>query len=535
MRFHPLHTQLPLPHRMNHPMGYVVSTLCELAAKEVQAEIQRHADWTEEVEKGKMFGVLVVEDTEGQTGFLAAYSGQLCGRADWDYFVPAVFDYLQPDGYFKQEEARISDINRQVTELEHSEEMKVAENALQTAQETMATEQEAYKAEMNAAKRRRDEMRATIDNIDEAELIRESQFMKAELRRLKQRHAERVGACELRLRELHEKATVLRRERHQRSDALQRWLFQQFVMLNARGEQRDLLQIFEEYTDGLPPAGAGECCAPRLLQYAYAHQLRPVSIAEFWWGQSPVGEVRRHLAYYPACRGKCQPILTFMLQGLDVEPIYQEQPIEATPDIVYEDEWLMVVNKPAGMLSVPGKMEATSVWSFAREHCPDADGPMIVHRLDMATSGLMVVAKTKEVHRRLQEQFLRREVQKTYLAVLDGRVADTVATKGVISLPLRPDIDDRPRQMVDFKHGKRAVTEYEIIGEDDHGRTIVRLHPLTGRTHQLRVHCAHPQGLNCPILGDTLYGHPADRLHLHAAKITFLHPMTKERLEVVIE
>lgn len=513
-------------------MGYVVPPCCELAAKEVQEEIRKHQEWLEEAEKGKMFGVLVVKDAEGQTGFLAAYSGQLCGRADWDYFVPAVFDFLQPDGYFKQEEARISDINRQVAELEQSPQMKEAGKAVDDARKVMATEIAAYKAEMEAAKRRRDALRTVNKDIDEGELIGESQFMKAELRRLRKRHSETVEACEQRLKDLKEKVNVLRRERHQRSDALQRWLFQQFVMLNARGEQRDLLQIFEEYTDGLPPAGAGECCAPRLLQYAYAHHLRPISIAEFWWGQSPVGEVRRHLAYYPACRGKCLPILTFMLQGLDVEPIHQEHPIDATPEIVYEDEWLMVVNKPAGMLSVPGKMEATSVWSFAREHCPDADGPMIVHRLDMATSGLMVVAKTKDVYRQLQEQFLRREVQKTYMAVLEGRVAEFVVRKGIISLPLRPDLDDRPRQMVDFKHGKRAVTEYEIVGEDEHGRTIVRLHPLTGRTHQLRVHCAHPQGLNCPIFGDPLYGHPADRLHLHAAKISFLHPMMKERLEV---
>ena len=520
---------------MNHPMGYVVSPLCELAAKEVQEEIRRHPDWNEEVEKGKMFGVLVVEDDLGQIGFLAAYSGQLCGRADWEYFVPAVFDYLQPDGYFKQEEARISDINHLVSALEHSQEMSEAEKALETARETMTTEIVAYKAEIEAAKCRRDEMRAANEDIDEKELVRESQFMKAELRRLKKRHAEQIEACDQRLRELQEKVTMLRQERHLRSDALQRWLFRQFVMLNAKGEQRNLLQIFEEYADGLPPAGAGECCAPRLLQYAYTHQLRPVSIAEFWWGQSPVGEVRRHLEYYPACRGKCLPILTFMLQGLDVEPVCQVMPIEAKPDIVYEDEWLMVVNKPAGMLSVPGKVAAASVWSFAREHCPDADGPMIVHRLDMATSGLMVVAKTKEVHRRLQEQFLRREVQKTYVAVLDGRVAATLPTKGTINLPLRPDLDDRPRQMVDFKHGKRAVTEYEIIGENDYGRTIVRLHPLTGRTHQLRVHCAHPQGLNCPILGDVLYGRPADRLHLHATALDLVHPGTGKRAEYDIK
>lgn len=513
---------------MNHPMGYVVSPLCELAAKEVQEEIRRHPDWMEEAEKGKMFGVLIVENDKGQLAFLAAYSGLLSGRADWEYFVPAVFDYLQPDGYFKQEEARISDINHAVAALENSPKRHAAEMALTEAQRRRDEEITAYKKVMETAKLRRDAQRKNGNDDCEDLRVRESQFMKAELRRLKKRHAEVVENCERQLNGIREQVQMMRMERHRRSDALQQWLFEHFVMMNALGERRNLLDIFQNFNQCMPPSGAGECCAPRLLQYAFAHHLKPVSIAEFWWGRSPVGEVRRHLQYYPACRGKCMPILSFMLQGLDVDPVAETLPANIEPEIVYEDDWLMVVNKPAGMLSVPGKVEGPSVWAFARMHCPQAQGPLIVHRLDMATSGLMVVAKTKEAHQGLQQQFLRHEVQKTYVAVLDGHVGDDVPSKGVICLSLRPDLNDRPRQMVDPRHGKRAVTEYVVVGMDDHGRTIVRMHPRTGRTHQLRVHCAHHEGLNCPILGDTLYGRPANRLYLHAAAISFVHPGTGE-------
>ena len=380
MRVHELQTTLLPPKRMNNPFGYEPHPLCLLATEEVRREVIRHADWMAEVEQGKMLGVLVVETPGRHLGYLAAYSGQLCARSDWDFFVPAVFDYLQPDGHFKREEACISDINRRVREMENSLEMREAENALTQAQTVMATEVEAYKNQMVAAKQRRDHIRQTSSEVDQESLLRESQFMKAELHRLKKRHQEKVAACSDQLRRLRQQTQALCEERSRRSDALQKWLFSQFVMCNAQGEHRSLPDIFRDTPQGVPPSGAGECCAPRLLQYAYQHHLRPLCMAEFWWGQSPVGEVRHHGHYYPACRGKCLPILQFMLQGLDVDPAVAPIPQEATPAIIYEDEWLLVVNKPAGMLSVPGKVEAGSVWTFAREHCPEADGPLIVHR-----------------------------------------------------------------------------------------------------------------------------------------------------------
>lgn len=533
MKVHPLHTHLTPPVRLNNPMGYAVDPLCQQAAEEVQRHITSVALWQDEIARGKMFGVLVVEDEEGQLGFLAAYSGLLAERNDWDYFVPAVFDFQQPDGYFKREEAAISAINQQLTLLEQSPRRQEWHARLRQAEEDMEHDLSQWKTAMEAAKQRRDEIRLqitdtqSIDNSHptEEELIRESQWMKAELRRKRQHHQARMAAIKGEGSDLEAEIARLREERKQRSEALQHWLFRHFRLLNGLGECRDLLSIFADTTQSEPPSGAGECCAPKLLQYAFAHHLRPISIAEFWWGRSPEGEIRHHLDYYPACRGKCHPILRHMLRGLDVAPNPHEQAIEATPDILYEDATLLVVCKPAGMLTVPGKSGESSVEDFVRNHCPDADGPLMVHRLDMATSGLLVVAKTKSAHQHLQAQFLHHSIEKAYIARLESPLPPTLPPSGTIRLPLRPSLLDRPRQLVDYLHGKTAITRYEAIGTD-----LVRLHPLTGRTHQLRVHCAHPDGLGIPIKGDTLYGHPAGRLYLHAELLRFDHPDTGKRM-----
>ena len=272
-----------------------------------------------------------------------------------------------------------------------------------------------------------------------------------------------------------------------------------------------------------PPAGAGECAAPKLLQQAYLHGWKPIAMAEFWWGNSPKAEIRHHGYYYPACKGKCEPILQHMLQGLEVE----ENPMLQLPEqgygklkIVYEDEWLLVVNKPSGMLSVPGKGEKESVYSLARQLYPEADGPMIVHRLDMATSGLLIVAKNKKVHQHLQAQFKNHSIRKKYIALLDGIIPQD---EGTIELPICPDPLDRPRQVVDMEYGKPAITHYQVLERRDKC-TRIAFHPHTGRTHQLRVHAAHPSGLHCPIIGDELYGRKDKRLYLHAESIEFTHP-----------
>ena len=394
-----------------------------------------------------------------------------------------------------------------------------------------------------------------LSEEEQASLIRESQYQKAEYKRLEKEWKKRLEELETEVRHFDIEIERLKTERKERSAALQRKLFEQFRMLNAQGEVKDLYTIFEQTVQKVPPAGAGECALPKLLQYAYLHQLKPLAMAEFWWGDSPKNEIRHHGYYYPSCKGKCEPILQHMLQGLEVDenpllnPVHEEEELE----IVFEDEWLLVVNKPAGMLSVPGKAEdRDSVYHRLKKKYPEATGPMIVHRLDMATSGLLLVAKTKEVHQDLQAQFANRSIKKRYVAVLDGIVLpERTGNTGRIELPLCLNPLDRPRQMVSSEHGKEAITEYQIISEseritsasentfnesnriDESERSInesrkytrIIFYPLTGRTHQLRVHAAHPEGLGCPILGDELYGKKADRLYLHAEYIEFRHPI----------
>lgn len=551
---HPLHSAIAPPPRFTYPFCYEPHALCTAAAEEVQRHIAANGALREEADRGKMFGVLVVEH-EGRTGFLAAYSGLLCGRCDLPWFVPPVYDSQQPDGHFKTREAEISRLNRQVSEMESSDERRRAIARLEDVKRQSAETIDAHKHLMAEAKQRRDAIRGTAgdETVAEAErLTRESQFMKAEQRRIKQRCAYEIEQAEDVVRQIDEQISAMKRLRHEMSDELQRWLFNQYSVLDANGRSRTLIDIFDQATGHIPPSGAGDCCAPKLLQYAYAHGLRPLCMAEFWWGASPRTELRRHLHYYPACSGKCKPILGHMLTGLDVDPDPQtvDHTADAELETIYEDAHLVVVCKPSGMLSVPGKSARRSVLSIMRHRYPDAEGPMIVHRLDMDTSGLLVVAKTTAAYHALQEQFAAHTITKQYVALLDGTIPpDPIQAvnrapihrssrqqqppeqvSGLISLPLRPDPLDRPRQVVDAIHGRIALTRYSITGTDAHGHTIVSLCPLTGRTHQLRIHCAHPDGLATPILGDPLYGRQADRLYLHARRLEFTHPATGERM-----
>ena len=623
---HTLNVSIPSPRQFTYPFCYDVDPLAEAASLELQRYIADADLMSTEKGCGKMFGVLVVEyeDEEGalQRGFLAAYSGLLGGRNDWPYFVPPVFDAQQPDGHFKRTEREISAINREIAAIEHDAEYLQSVEQHEQTKKRLQAEVDAFKAEVDAAKARRDARRKSGEPLSEeeqAEMIRESQFMKAELRRRRKA----MEQAESTLNTQHSTfLKSLQRKRKQMSDELQRWLFSAYRMLNAKGEERDLIDIFREYTHAMPPAGAGDCCAPKLLQYAYLHRLRPVCMAEFWWGESPASEIRHHLHYYPACRSKCLPILTHMLKGLDVAPNpLAHKRHTAEPRVLYADEYIMVVDKPAGMLSVPGKAESVrSEFSdsanisveeyFANLQLPtnsqftteqftigEADNSKLkiqnskflkaAHRLDMDTSGLLVLARTEEAYVELQRQFASRETVKRYEAVLSGvpkhfvggygipavAIANSCShlyfygqglrqecrsllrlepfaiqfakySSGCISLPLIADINDRPRQRVDMEHGKPALTLYNIVEvravdantavayttkKVDKGRTLVHLYPKTGRTHQLRVHCAHPLGLACPILGDPLYGiERADRMYLHAAELTFRHPVTGE-------
>lgn len=518
------------PRQFTYPFHYTPHPLAVEAASLLQAHLQQQTAWFDELSKGKMFGVLVVENAHGEIGFLAAFSGILAGKSQHPYFVPPIYDLLQPHGFFCQEEAEISALNGEIERLQQSDAFREALGQQQAERARSQARIEAAKEQMKRDKERREQLRQQpMSEAAQAALIRESQHQKAELKRLKQACSQREACCQQQIENFQRRIDQLKRERRERSAALQQKLFGQFELRNARGEVRNLYDLFVESTGQVPPSGTGECAAPKLLQYAYQQQMHPICMAEFWWGSSPKGELRRHGYFYPSCQGKCGPILPFMLQGLPVEsnPLSQHHTGQLSLETIYEDEWLLIVHKPEGLLSVPGKGETDSVYQRLLQQLPDAEGPLMVHRLDMATSGLLVVAKSKAVHQQLQAQFRNRTVEKRYIALLDG--IHTGAHRGIIDLPLSSDWDHRPRQKVNKEQGKPAVTRYEVLAHQQ-GKTRVALFPLTGRTHQLRVHMAHPEGLNLPIWGDALYGRPASRLYLHAESLTFTHPVTGQRI-----
>lgn len=545
---------IDFPERMNNPLDYQPHPLCIAVCKELQTYLSEREDWREEIDKGKMFGVLIVENAQPasgapEIGYLAAYSGQIGGRSDWDDFVPAVFDYLQPDGYFKTHEAEISGINQSIRKLEANTHMKEAKGLILQLQEERKHTIAAYQEKIKKAKAKRDARReaGSLNPEEEAEMVKESQFMKAELRRLKKSLSEKTS-LETEYEAYQADILSLKQLRKTLSDALQQWLFSQFRMQNHEGESKDLLEIFRDaalrdYPQAtiatsriaalkmVSPAGSGECCEPKLLQYAYSLGYKPLQMAMFWWGESPKEEIRHHLHFYPACNGKCKPILQWMLPASTFEPAAVDLSLYNKVETLYEDREIAVIHKPEGLLSVPGKDAAQpSVYALMRSKYPEATGPLIVHRLDMSTSGVMMIAKTEFAYHRLQKAFLNHQIQKKYVAIISGKV---IPEKGIISLPLMPDYLDRPRQIVDHELGKEAITEYEVLEPVDDSHLRIALYPKTGRTHQLRVHCAHQEGLNAPIIGDPLYGNePATRLHLHAEEITFEHPMTGKKMTV---
>ena len=545
---------IDFPERMNNPLDYQPHPLCIAVCKELQTYLSEREDWREEIDKGKMFGVLIVENAQPASGapkigYLAAYSGQIGGRSDWDDFVPAVFDYLQPDGYFKTHEAEISGINQSIRKLEANTHMKEAKGLILQLQEERKHTIAAYQEKIKKAKAKRDARReaGSLNPEEEAEMVKESQFMKAELRRLKKSLSEKTS-LETEYEAYQADILSLKQLRKTLSDALQQWLFSQFRMQNHEGESKDLLEIFRDaalrdYPQAtiatsriaalkmVPPAGSGECCEPKLLQYAYSLGYKPLQMAMFWWGESPKEEIRHHLHFYPACNGKCKPILQWMLPASTFEPAAVDLSLYNKVETLYEDREIAVIHKPEGLLSVPGKDAAQpSVYALMRSKYPEATGPLIVHRLDMSTSGVMMIAKTEFAYHRLQKAFLNHQIQKKYVAIISGKV---IPEKGIISLPLMPDYLDRPRQIIDHELGKEAITEYEVLEPVDDSHLRIALYPKTGRTHQLRVHCAHQEGLNAPILGDPLYGNEkAARLHLHAEEITFEHPLTGKKMTI---
>ncbi|WP_158961195.1 RluA family pseudouridine synthase [Myroides fluvii] len=537
------------PQKFTFPFYYEPHPLSIVACEELQRELESNAIFLPLFDashplglpSGKMFGVLLVENRSGELGYLRGFSGKLGSYTHLEGFVPPVFDLWNKDSFFAKEEAVLNAINAQLEQVQQDQTYKEATDLLQRQ---LAEEKEALTQKKAALKQlkqeRKTERDAKIAILSSAEfellhddLIKQSLRDKHELRMLTAYWQEQVQATQQRIADFELHIATLKEERKQKSNALQRKLFQQYRFLNYNKEEQDLLDIFEQTALQQPPAATGDCAAPKLLQYAYLNGYKPLAMAEFWWGESPKSEIRKHQHYYPACRGKCEPILGHMLQGLDVDenPLLINPELQRPIEIVYEDEDFAIVNKPEEFLSVPGIYIQDSIYERMKIRYPKATGPLIVHRLDMATSGILIIAKNKEAHKALQSQFIKKTVTKRYVALLDGIIQ---GEEGVIDLPLRVDLEDRPRQMVCYEHGKPAKTKWEVI-ERKEGKTKVYFYPITGRTHQLRMHASHPLGLNTPIVGDDLYGTKSSRLFLHAESITFKHPKTYETVSFQVK
>lgn len=514
------------PAAFTFPFRYTPHPLCRRAALIVQEKLQEMG-----VEEGKMYGVLIVRRGEGLF-FLAAYSGQLNGSYDHPWFVPPVVDYLSPDSYFQQEQRAIMEMGNRMNELRDGEERREWQRQVMLLRGEREAAVNEAKHIYSEGKVRRKQLRPTATAEMKATLIHESQQQKADIQRAKQLHKEEIADLEERLATHNATIHALYEERKERSEALQQWLFRQFNFLDAHGERQNLTSLFQ---GRFIPSGAGECCAPKLLQAAYLLGLQPLAMAEFWWGSSSPTHYRAPGAFFPACRSKCHPILGHMLQGLNVEPdpaLHYENRELPPVSIIWEDEHLAVIAKPEGWVSIPGRSDQPCIIDECYRLWPHIKGSVVVHRLDQDTSGLMVIAKNARMHHILSQLFERREVHKRYVALLDTPQLDR-PPRFTLSLPLAPDLDNMPRRRVDFQCGKEAITDCEIVAKERHGiRDVTRIifYPHTGRTHQLRVHASSPCGLNAPILGDRLYGLPDERLFLHAEMLEFEHPVTHEQL-----
>jgi len=542
---------MALPERFTFPFYYQPHPLCVLAADELQQRISTPQKWqhnfglTDDPNNiiGKMFGVLLVKNQAGNIGYLAAFSGKLAEQNHINGFVPPVFDLLVQDNFFLTQQVHINQLNEQLQIRENSAVLSELKGQLDTVKAARESHIAAQRALMIQQRQQRKEQRTAGQNRLANEklaalqhrLNQQSIADKLQLKAITLEWDAKFAQAQASFDELNAPIVELKNQRKQASAALQQQIFEQYQFLNSQGESKSLQAIFSQTALRTPPAGAGECAAPKLLQYAFKHQLHPLAMAEFWWGASPKSEIRQHKHHYPACLGKCQPILAHMLEGmeLDPNPMLVNQGEGKNLELVYQDEDIVIINKPAEFLSVPGKEVHDSVYARMKTQFPQASGSLIVHRLDMSTSGLMVIALNAQAHKNLQRQFIQRTVKKTYIALVNGLVEQE---SGVIDLPLRGDLYDRPRQLVCKEYGKSALTHWQVVSRDTKAQqTKVLLQPHTGRTHQLRVHCAHHLGLNMPIVGDDLYGTLANRLHLHAQQLSLNHPVSNKAMSFNVE
>lgn len=533
---------IELPKKFTFPFYYEPHTLTQIAIDKLQSYLgnEFESDHNFGLDKaqngliiGKMFGVLVIQDLDGNLGYLSAFSGKLAESNNHKKFVPPIFDMLTENSFFKKEEKILNEYNREIEKLESDKEYIQLKIDFEKYQKEASENISDFKNQMKKNKAERKKIREEKKYIySQEELVKQSNLDQFKFKILKESWAEVLGSFKVEIDLFELKISSLKSERKEKSSDLQNQLFKKYSFLNKLGRTKELGLIFKETVHEKPPAGAGECATPKLLQFAFQNKLKPISFAEFWWGASPKSEIRKHKQFYPACSGKCRPILKHMLEGMELEtnPLLKNLGAEKELKIIYEDEDLVVVNKPTELLSVPGIEIQDSVYTRLQEILNPVE-PLIIHRLDMSTSGLLVVAKTKEAHKKIQKQFLKRTVVKRYSALLEKEIEKE---EGEIRLPLRGDFNDRPRQLVCFEHGKIAATKWKLIHRKD-GKTKVHFWPLTGRTHQLRMHAAHELGLGAPIVGDDLYGSSADRLYLHAAYLKFSHPTTMEVLEFEVK
>jgi tRNA pseudouridine32 synthase/23S rRNA pseudouridine746 synthase len=538
---------IEIPTKFTYPFYYQAHPLAIQAAEQLQVYLQDQRDWKHNfglnpvdlgLVIGKMFGVLVVQNVNLDFGFLAAFSGKLADSNEHDYFVPPVFDILKKDGFFKKGELIVNGINQEIEAIEADPEYISLKEEWRKSEKNAFEEIALKKEELNAARRlrkaKKTELAPNLTVIEYekllAEQVEESLKNKYFFNLLVKEWDEKLSEVKSKLNFYLEKLHQLRQERKVMSNDLQQQIFDQYQFLNSSQDWKSLREIFSEELQLPIPAGAGECAAPKLLHYAFSNDLKPVAMAEFWWGQSPKSEIRKHREFYPACRSKCLPILGHMLAGMEVEdnPLLKNPAEGKNLETIYEDDVLIVVNKPAEFLSVPGKNVTDSVQNRILQLHPEA---ILVHRLDQSTSGILLIAKNKITHQQLQAQFIKRTVEKRYVALLEGKVKKK---EGIIDLPIRVDLDNRPQQMVCYHYGKPSQTKFKVLSESE-GLTKIQFVPITGRTHQLRMHAAHPSGLGVSILGDDLYGRKADRLHLHAEFLAFTHPESKERMEFRVE
>jgi len=537
---------IPLPKKFTFPFYYEPHLLCKIASTELQDYLTTQTDFNhnfgldknkKELPIGKMFGVLVVKNQQNEIGYLAAFSGKFSDNSIPKKFVPPIFNRHQKDSFFTLGEEQLNQLNQQIGSLENNTDFLKLEIAYQQKKVAVFKELQHEKERLKKAKKqrkiKRQEAEKTLSTSDfyqlKKQLEQESFNQQFFIKELTEYRQQQLAEIEKKLALFTDKIASLKKQRKELSNQLQAQLFKQYQFLNQQQKTKGVVEIFKELPVKTPPAGSGDCAAPRLLQYAFAHHLQPIAMAEFWWGISPNKAIRKHKQFYPSCQSRCKPILAHMLAGIEMDenPLLQNPAKEKELTFLYEDDDLVVVNKPAEFLSVPGKEITDSVYTRMKEKYPNATGAMIVHRLDMSTSGILLISKTPKANKILQSQFINRTVKKRYVALLDGFITKN---SGTINLPLRVDLDDRPRQLVCYEYGKKAVTKWKVIERKD-GKTRVYFYPITGRTHQLRVHAAHPLGLNTPIVGDDLYGTKSNRLHLHADYIEFEHPSTRKKMQ----